>query len=450
MELGSVHVPRKGRRGRPGWFVIILSLALSLVKVGAAAGQVPAASADSALLELLRSANPELAAGRAAVAAAEARQRATGFAPPVSLSVEAEEIPSGVDLSRATASVGLEREFFPRGQRAAAQAVAGVDVRSARAQVELTEQRLLAEARRGLVRVAGGERMARRLAAEDSLLEGAESALRLRFSVGEARYVDVLRLRTERLRIQSSRAEALAEVRAGRSILEALLGGAPGGEAATRLGGLLEAALGDTLASAPDVAALLAGSPAVRLAELALERARAERALVLAGQRPRISAAAGLQRFEGEDGFVVGPALGLSVSLPGTARAANRTALGAADAAVAAAEARRAATVASVRGALLTALVRYEAARERLALFDAALLRGARQEREAALAAYASGDLSLLELIDFERALARAEIERIRTLTDAADAYAALLSAAAGTGAESESPTLRPTNDDDR
>jgi outer membrane protein TolC len=239
-------------------------------------------------------------------------------------------------------------------------------------------------------------------------------------------------------------------VRAGRSILEALLGGAPGGEAATRLGGLLEAALGDTLASAPDVAALLAGSPAVRLAELALERARAERALVLAGQRPRISAAAGLQRFEGEDGFVVGPALGLSVSLPGTARAANRTALGAADAAVAAAEARRAATVASVRGALLTALVRYEAARERLALFDAALLRGARQEREAALAAYASGDLSLLELIDFERALARAEIERIRTLTDAADAYAALLSAAAGTGAESESPTLRPTNDDDR
>jgi outer membrane protein TolC len=206
MELGSVHVPRKGRRGRPGWFVIILSLALSLVKVGAAAGQVPAASADSALLELLRSANPELAAGRAAVAAAEARQRATGFAPPVSLSVEAEEIPSGVDLSRATASVGLEREFFPRGQRAAAQAVAGVDVRSARAQVELTEQRLLAEARRGLVRVAGGERMARRLAAEDSLLEGAESALRSRFSVGEARYVDVLRLRTERLRIQSSRA----------------------------------------------------------------------------------------------------------------------------------------------------------------------------------------------------------------------------------------------------
>ena len=48
------------------------------------------------------------------------------------------------------------------------------------------------------------------------------------------------------------------------------------------------------------------------------------------------------------------------------------------------------------------------------------------EERESALAAYRTGSLSLLELIDFERALSRAEIERIRALIDAADALADL------------------------
>ena len=72
---------------------------------------------------------------------------------------------------------------------------------------------------------------------------------------------------------------------------------------------------------------------------------------------------------------------------------------------------------------------RYDAARTRIASFDAALLRGARDERESALGAYRSGELSLLELLDFERALARAEIERLRNRIDAADALADLLGA---------------------
>ena len=59
-------------------------------------------------------------------------------------------------------------------------------------------------------------------------------------------------------------------------------------------------------------------------------------------------------------------------------------------------------------------------------MYDAAALQGARDEREAALAAYRSGGLSLLELLDFERALSRAEITRLQTLTEAADALAVL------------------------
>jgi outer membrane protein TolC len=69
---------------------------------------------------------------------------------------------------------------------------------------------------------------------------------------------------------------------------------------------------------------------------------------------------------------------------------------------------------------------------------DAALLRGAREERESALAAYRTGSVSLLELLDFERALARAEIERVHALLEAVDAWADLM----GAPGPSEAPSL--------
>ncbi|MET0398863.1 MAG: hypothetical protein ABW277_18875, partial [Longimicrobiaceae bacterium] len=66
-----------------------------------------------------------------------------------------------------------------------------------------------------------------------------------------------------------------------------------------------------------------------------------------------------------------------------------------------------------------------------------------------ALAAYGSGDLSLVELLDFERARARAEIQRVRARIEAADALAELLSSAAG-NAGGETSTFRLPSDDDR
>jgi outer membrane protein TolC len=51
-------------------------------------------------------------------------------------------------------------------------------------------------------------------------------------------------------------------------------------------------------------------------------------------------------------------------------------------------------------------------------------------------------------LIDFERALSRAEIERIQARVDAADALADLYAAAAGSPIES--PTFRTSTSDER
>ena len=101
-----------------------------------------------------------------------------------------------------------------------------------------------------------------------------------------------------------------------------------------------------------------------------------------------------------------------------------------------------------MRAELAAARERYESARIRLSAFDAALLRGAREEREAALASFRTGDLSLIELLDFERALARAETSACGML-DAADALADLL--AGGTGGpdhEDASPGVEETMTD--
>ncbi len=203
------------------------------------------------------------------------------------------------------------------------------------------------------------------------------------------------------------------------------------------------------LPAAPPLDSLIALSAPVRLGDIAVTRAQSARRLARAEQRPVIAASIGVQRFGDESGgYTTGPTVGASVTLPFTARRRNQAALIAADREIAAAEAARQAAVVAVRANLTVARERYEAARERLSLFDAALLRGAREERESALAAYRTGELSLIELLDFERALARAEIERLRSRIVAADAFADLIAGAPGDSDESHSEFILPPEGD--
>lgn len=187
-----------------------------------------------------------------------------------------------------------------------------------------------------------------------------------------------------------------------------------------------------TLPAVPDLAALLAAAPALRLALQDVVRARAAQTVALAQQRPTITPSVGLQKFSTDRGVTLGPTLGLSLSLPRTApdRAAATAAVASREVALAEATAR--ATRLRVATALNAAADRYEAARGRITTYDAALLRGAREEREAALASYRAGGLTLLELLDFERALAQAEITRMQSRIDAIDAQTDLLLIALG------------------
>jgi len=246
--------------------------------------------------------------------------------------------------------------------------------------------------------------------------------------------VDVLRVRAERLRVQTDVASAVAEARGARASLSALAGGASQ-PAASVFSALVDSALAgpppfaEALAQAPPAVDSLVGlSGQVRFAEAVIARARAAREVVLAELRPHLAVGVGAQVFTADGARRVGPTFGLSIGLPFTAHGANTARESAAERRVVAVEAEQRAALLAVRAELAVAAARYAAARERLSIFDRMVLVGAREERAAALAAYQSGDFSLIELLDFERALARAETEQWRARMAAADALADLLS----------------------
>ncbi|MEO6528826.1 MAG: TolC family protein [Gemmatimonadaceae bacterium] len=397
-------------------------------------------------------ASPDLHAHARAIEAARSRRGVSGRTGPAMLAGEAEGVRGGNLAQAQSLKLQLEREFVPGSLRVALLRMDEAEVRQAELARVVAEQRLSATIDRSLVGLMGWTAVGTRLSAEDSLLASAEVSLRSRFSVGDARYVDVLRLRTERLRVESERARAFSDALIARRELEGLAGDDATAAIVRALTSQMmlrdpSLALLTTIPDAPDVDSILERSGQRALADVPVLRAEAERQRVAAQSRPRLGGFLGMQRFADDRSFSIGPVLGATMSLTFTAAAAGRARTYAADRELDAATARRRATVGALRAAVLTARDRFDAARARMAGYDAALLRGAREERESALASYRTGQLSLVELLDFERALARAEIDRLRSRIDAADALADLLMA--GEHTESTS-TLRASSSDDR
>lgn len=392
-----------------------------------------------------------LRVAQANVDLAAARAGAAGAVAPAFLTAGLSEAPAA-SLDQGNLRLEVGRDLLTGPRRRAERDLADVEVQAATIALSLEERRLTGVVLRDAIRVAGARRIAVRLAAEDQLLAGAEEGVRGRFSVGQARYVDVLRVRTERLRIQSDRGATIAEERGARASLAAFVTGT---ELAASLDLVIDSLAVDGLADAwrailpplPPLDSLLALSEPARLAAVSAARMTAAHALLVAEQRPQMSAYAGIQRIgQANNGPTLGPSLGFTVSLPFTAARTNRLALAAATQGTTTAAVFRDAALADARAQLEAARERYSAARARLEVFDAALLRGARDERESALAAYRTGTLSLLELLDFERALSRAEIERIRALVDAADAWADLLGADERRERRSDAYSISPSD----
>lgn len=429
--------------------VLALLLGGTSSRSSAQAGPVRATATDPALVQRLvarvqdmaRTNDPGLRAQRADIDAQRATVGAAGFASPLTAAVTLSETPRG-QFDQGNVGVAISRSLRQAPRLRAERRLSADELLRRQSQLTTAERAVRWAVVADLAHAVIARVTDARLLAEARYLAAGEDGVRARFGVGDAPYSSVLRVRTERLRVQSDRADIASDYRGALLALAGRVqdGRLADGDVYTSLGAVVDSLVA---AAAPDVwistlPAQLDSAALDSLVEQAawvqealsrLARARSDSALSAAMRMTQIESTLGIQRVgQANGGAALGPTLGVSVSLPFTAAAANRAASAAAVASIGAAERVVQSARMASRAEVRERLARFDAARSRLALYDDALLRGAREEREAALSAFRTGGLSLLELIDFERALTRADIGRLTAIADVITAYADLLS----------------------
>lgn len=355
-------------------------------------GPLPANLTLAQALEEAAARSPAVVAAEREVAAAEARIRQAGYRSNPELSLEVENVAGTGELrglSRMETTVALNQRLDLGGRR-------GARVGAARA--ELAVQRLrLAIARADLAQSVR-EQFARAVAlrerleqADDNLAWARELARVAGILVDAGREPPLrgLRARSALAQAQAAREAAEAEEQAARSSLAALFG------VSTPVVGVTGSSL-DLVPRrvAPET------SLEVRLADA--ERAAAEAGLrqQLAERRldPAVGAGVRHVRETGDFGFVAG------VSMPLQIFDRNRGNIAAARAAVAAADARRAGTLASTTARARNAIANVEAAQRRVSALEKSAVPEAAEALRLAQRSYEEGRASLLELLDARNA----------------------------------------------
>lgn len=383
---------------------LIASLATACAWSSVLHAQIP----DSGIPELLSLrdkllVHPEATAAELRVRARQARlDAARAIRNSSTIFLDAEEV-RGAEPGTANVKLGLEHVFIPHAQRTAEIAVAEAELAFATAQLHGARMRLDSRLTRAFVEATVHRRIADRLSQEDSLLQRAEITLNARFAVGEARYIDVIRLRTERLRVQADLLDASTDV--SRALLEIA---AITGE---RLDFRILRRIPLKLPSIPsDVDALIHASPAGEAARALRLQSLAQLAVAEAQGGRLVSGQLGLQRF-GDNEASIGPVVGLAVSLPLFNKRSISASVSAARLDTLAAGSNVVAAQARMRSDIESAFAEIAATAQRMLTVDERLIAAAREERQAALTAYATGDMTLAELLDFERSLSRAEVQ---------------------------------------
>jgi len=336
--------------------------------------------------------SPAIVAAEADVRAAEARTRQAGYRGNPELSLEVENVAGTGELrglSRLETTVAVNQRLDLGGRRSAR-------VNAARA--ELAVQRLrLAIARADLARSVR-EQFARAVAARERLeqanqtVERAQELARVtRILVDSGRDppLRAVRARSALAQALAEQTEAEAEELAARSSLAALFG------VSTPIGGVSGSTIDLTPRPVTPERAL-----EVQLANA--ERAAAEAALrqQLAERRFDPAVGVGIRhvRETGDFGVVAG------FSMPLRIFDTNAGNVAAARAAIAAAEARRATTLADTTARARNAIAAVEAAERRVEALEESALPEAAEALRLAVRSYEEGRASLLELLDAQDA----------------------------------------------
>jgi cobalt-zinc-cadmium efflux system outer membrane protein len=366
-------------------------------------GPLPATLTLAQALDEAAARSPAIVAAEAEVTAAEAKIRQAGYRENPELSLEVENFAGtgelkGLQSTETTLAVNQRLDLA--GRRSAR-------VGSARAELEV--QRLRLAIARADLSQSVREQFARAVAARDKLAQATENVERARelarvasILVDEGRDppLRALRARSALAQAEAEREAAEAAELAARSSLAALFGvGVPVGSVT-----------GTTL-DVPSQQVNPEASLEVRLADAERLAAQAAVREQLAERRLDPAVGVGVRhiRETGDVGLVAG------VSMPLRIFDSNRGNIDAARQAAAAADARRASTLASTTARARNAIANVEAAQRRVEALEKAAVPEAAEALRLTQLSYREGRSSLLELLDAQNAYTAART----ALTDA-------------------------------
>lgn len=352
--------------------------------------------------------SPELAAARHAVAAAAGRQRQAGAFPNPTLSYSREQT-SRDGESTSQDIVSLEQPLEIGGQRGARRAATASAHAAAEARLAATAARIDYEVARSYAAAVASQRRAALAEAAAAAFERATRVSGARLAGGDVSGYQHRRLTLEAGRYAALRIEGLVARDSAIQMLASLIG------LADSTGFPVPLVLADTLSPAPltqpidsFVTFALLRRPELRAAVLEAEAGAAEARLARAERIPTPTLSGGFKHERPTTGESLGGFVaGVSLPLPLWDRRGGAVEAARAEAA------RREAEVAELRRQTVhqvrSTFSAHQALAAQLELLEAQLGDDAVRARRAAEAAYAEGEIGLLEWLDAVRAYQEAE-----------------------------------------
>lgn len=426
-----VSGPAAARPGRPRWradvrrraAVLAVAVLLACGAFGAAAqGATELGASVESLLEHARARSPELAALRHETQAAAQRVLPAGALPDPMFRVELENfnnygrsaapnlLPSRVGETKYT----LLQSFPAWGKRDLRRDLAQTDVQQAQARAAAAWTDLAARIKAAYARyylAAGTERITLELV---DLISRLEQIAQARYAGGLAVQQDAIRAQLERTAMRSELIALDSEKRQLRARLNALLA-RDASEPLAEPRGLRPAGRAAALDAAALAQRVRSNNPALQAEDARLRGAQANRALALRNRYPDLQLGISPKQMGSR---ITTWGLMVEVNIPlqqDTRRAQEREA----ESMVDAARERAQALANQLLGELGENLAGIAAAQRSEALITAQLLPQSELSLRAALAAYENGKVDFATVLDAQRQIRRAQLDRLKAQVEA-------------------------------
>ena len=355
--------------------------------------------------------NPDLRVADQEILAARARLRQVRALEAPSLSYEVGKLGLGGDPGEHESAIRLSQPLPFPSQRSRSIRVAEADVSLTTALRESAGLRIRREATRAYRMLQADALNLRALENLRSVAADLEDLVRVRIGTGGARYLDLLRLRAERVRLENDLIESERTLVEHRQSLHTLMAN-QGDDPLVPADSMAFVPLTDSLA--PYLAEALRSRPRLRAARLELEREHAGIAAAKAGRLPSVEVSAGMDWIAGVDG----PGWGgeVTLQLPFMPWTDRRGRVAEAEADSGGAAAKLTAAERTLEATIRNAFVAVKSAERQLVSFESALLADAEDAMRAATQNYRAGQIDGLELFETLRSYRTIQIEHVRAL----------------------------------